>query len=486
MVLSRRYGSVLACGGTDGDVKIYTIGNEEPIMILKTVVATSAVQSLLFDSNEETLLVLYKTGQICVWDLESAELVRMWKVEGAVAAAIHPFGICVAILSTSQIELWDLHRKCLIHLYPLTDKFKSASTICFSPDGLSLVCGASEGGKSSALVFDLERGSIAHALTNTNDSGAAVCTLAFHPTECFLATGSTSGKVTIYDFAKLSVVPCPEPPEPLQGRVQQLTWSPDGSSLMALVPGCVSIWNSSPMTSIQYYNSLSIPTQSEFDQIAFGFDSYALITSSTGNSVSTWYYNLNQIGLCVIPANKVTTETHSDKGDENASLDDPGDDSSLMEQISNNKLLYTLRNRLDHLKTLRATWSGKTSTNIFAALSKQASATRPELLGELLAARIIENALNLGPSTVTSKGLTQQTGDDLNSFLVILNQSLKDMSEPHQMFALNYLQQLLQDLLSICPERFSIMQEELLKLGEIEGPIGAKAIELEQLIAASL
>ena len=103
----------------------------------------------------------------------------------------------------------------------------------------------------------------------------------------------------------------------------------------------------------------------------------------------------------------------------------------------------------------------KSGPSIWQAISKQASATRPELIGELLCGRIVEVALNITPSTVGPNGLTATTGEELSQFLSLLKSNIRLMSDPHQLASLDYLHQLVNDLIDVCPEKFEPILEEL-------------------------
>jgi WD40 repeat protein len=478
LALSRRFGSILASSTSDGHIYIFSIGITDPLMVLQCVNGDGKVVALSFDVCEELLLAVYSSGEICVWNLESEEIVRQWRTKNvSLAATFHPSGVFVALLQASQIELWNLQNKSLIHVYPLSEKYKSSSTLLFSPDGLYLVCGATDNGKASALVFDLERGCIVHSLCDASDSNASVCALAFHPEEAILAIGSLSGKVTFWDFVTFQSLDSPAPQTLVSSKINQLSWSYDGSCLMAMVHNYIHIWKTRPSNSIQFVETLTIDGASKINQLSFGFDSYAIVTCCSGITITTWFFNLQSLGLCQTRTNKPSNESTTEKSnDPPTSEPEVVEDEALIAQLSNNKALYTLRNRLDHLKTLRATLAGKTSPSIWLALSKQASATRPELLGELLSGRIVEASLNINSATLGPNGLTQTTSEDLTLFLNLLKPNLKLMSESHQMAALTYLHQLVNDLANVCPEKFDGILEEVLKLSELNsGSVGQKA-----------
>lgn len=462
-------------GSSDGVVCVYNIGSTEPLLWLQTQERLGKVLAISFSDSEEQLCVVHESGEVCIWDLDSELLARTWKMKSGVevsSAAIHPSGRVLALASRSpaQIELWDVRNHALIISYPLSShNVPSSTSLSFSPDGLHLVCG----GTGGTLVFELERGSLIQTLSDPSDTASTVTALAFHPFEPLLVTGSSSGKLTMFDFTNFSNLELPSHQNSPSAPIAQVSWSSEGACLMALSSEHILLWNSRRTHAIQAVDVLAIDSPlAKSSMASFGFDSYAIVLMFDDKLLTTCYYNLQSLGLLqgsnVSPPSEEKSEKQSSPTSVQTDNDsaEPVEDDTLFSQLMGSKNLYKLRNRLDHLKSLRATWSGKSAPSILASVSKQPSAVRAELLGELLSARIIEAALNISPATVSPTGLATPTNEDFGTFLLLLKQNIKHMTDHHQLAALNYLAQLIPDLAFVCLEKFDVIQDEVAKLAE--------------------
>lgn len=494
LALSQRYGSIVALGYVDSSISIYSIGNPEPLMLLQGPSDAGAVSTLSFDVLEEVLVATFGGGLVCIWDLDSEVLMRKWKAkERVMAAKVHPFAGLVALLfSASQIELWHIQHKTLVQTYSLGDKYKALSTLDFSPDGQHLACGATDStGKPCVAVISLESGSVVHSLRDSSDTTGSITSLKFHPKEPILATTSSSGKVAMFDFSKFEPIAFPTPPS----AVSQLCWSQDGDCLTALGSKNVSIWKTASISEAKILETLAIEPTDSFAQLSFGFESFAILTTCVDRMLVVSYYQLQTLGLFGSDASKSQIDSKIDKtsevtlGEEETSSPPSNgsnsvitsEDEAALSKLAQSKLLYTLKNRLDHLKTLRTTLAAKPSQSVLQTVLKQPSATRPELLGELIAGRIVELSLNITPATIGGpNGLSNATSEDLATFVSLLKQHLRHMSETHQLASLAYVLQLVRDLSTICPEKFEPLLEEISRLSTeaTSVPVSEKANEI--------
>lgn len=486
MGLSSRFGSILAVGNTENHVHVYAVGSVDPLLVLSGPTGAQNATRIFFDPTEEYLVVIYQSGHICVWDLVQEELVRAWVIQGSVlAAAMHPIGNVLALLRPRSIELWNVQLKTLIHNYVIPEsKYTAPSSILFTPDGLNLVCGASYEAKAAVLVFNLERGSLTHTLVDPSDTQAHVTSLAFHPNELLLATGSSSGKVALYEFNLASLAPAQSHISPSATAINQLLWPAPGSCLLALSSTQLTVW-STPSGAVQYVDALGFLEASQRN-ISFGFGHYAIIVSSTsGSTMATSFFNLQNFGLFMAPFPPQTPEDtkESPLSASSNQVEDPAiDDDSLISSWSDNMLVLKLRTRLDYLKSLRAAWSGKSNPSILSALSKQASAAKPELLSELMTYNIVESALNIDVSTVGSTGLSLQSSEELNHLVAALKATLKTLPESKQLAALDYLESIIPPLSTTYLDKFALLKEVLSKMAEADTPVGIRAGRIESLM----
>ncbi|XP_042695448.1 katanin p80 WD40 repeat-containing subunit B1 isoform X2 [Centrocercus urophasianus] len=193
LVLGKKSGRLLATGGDDCRVNVWSVNKPNCVMSLSG--HTTPIESLQISAKEELLVAGSQSGSIRVWDLEAAKILRTLLGHKANICSLdfHPYGSFVASGSLdTDIKLWDVRRKGCIFKYKLWD----------------LTAGK--------VMFEF-----------TGHSGP-VNVVEFHPSEYLLASGSSDRTIRFWDLEKFHVVSCIEEEAT---PVRCVLFNPDGCCL---------------------------------------------------------------------------------------------------------------------------------------------------------------------------------------------------------------------------------------------------------------
>ncbi|KAL6080033.1 Katanin p80 WD40 repeat-containing subunit B1 [Balamuthia mandrillaris] len=238
--LGKRTGRMIATGGADGLVKLWSTTKTKNIMTL-TDLQKGNVTCVAFNGNEDLLAATSSTGCFKLWDLHRGQVVRTFDQVSALSGEdvrmeFHPYGNFLASCAGNHLKLWDVRRKECIQTY--NGHLSSILSIRFSPDGQWVVSGGQEG---LTKIWDLTAGKLLHNLspnssqTTIGGGGGhhhheAIRSIAFHPDEFFLATGNGQGVIRVWDldsFTATSTI------SKTAGSVCSLLFTPDGTSLVS-------------------------------------------------------------------------------------------------------------------------------------------------------------------------------------------------------------------------------------------------------------
>ncbi|XP_067408545.1 katanin p80 WD40 repeat-containing subunit B1 isoform X1 [Emydura macquarii macquarii] len=221
LVLGKSSGRLLATGGDDCRVNIWSVN--KPNCIMSLTGHTTPVESVRINANEELIVAGSQSGSIRVWDLEAAKILRtlMGHKANICSLDFHPFGSFVASGSLdTNIKLWDVRRKGCVFRYK--GHTQAVKCLRFSPDGKWLASAADD---HTVKLWDLAAGKIMFEFTGHT---GPVNVVEFHPNEYLLASGSSDRTVRFWDLEKFQVVSCIEEEAT---PVRCVLFNPDGCCL---------------------------------------------------------------------------------------------------------------------------------------------------------------------------------------------------------------------------------------------------------------
>ncbi|NXY47902.1 KTNB1 protein, partial [Ceuthmochares aereus] len=223
LVLGKSSGRLLATGGDDCRVNIWSVN--KPNCIMSLTGHTKPIESLQINVNEELVVAGSQSGSIRIWDLEAAKILRTLLGHKANICSLdfHPFGNFVASGSLdTNIKLWDVRRKGCCCFFSFQGHTEAVRCLRFSPDGKWLASAADD---HTVKLWDLAAGKIIFEFTGHT---GPVNVVEFHPNEYLLASGSSDRTVRFWDLEKFQVVSCIEEEAT---PVRCVLFNPDGCCL---------------------------------------------------------------------------------------------------------------------------------------------------------------------------------------------------------------------------------------------------------------
>ncbi|KAL9258137.1 Katanin p80 WD40 repeat-containing subunit B1 homolog KTN80.3-like protein [Drosera capensis] len=220
--IGRKSSRVLATGGEDHKVNLWSIG--KPNAILSLSGHSSGIDSVSFDSSEVLVAAGAASGTIKLWDLEEAKIVRTFTGHrsNCISLDFHPFGEFFASGSSdTNLKIWDIRRKGCIHTYK--GHTRGVNAIRFTPDGRWVVSGGED---NTVKLWDLTAGKLLHDFKC--HEGQIQC-IDFHPHEFLLATGSADKTVRFWDLETFELIGTAGPES---AGVRCMTFNPDGKTLL--------------------------------------------------------------------------------------------------------------------------------------------------------------------------------------------------------------------------------------------------------------
>ncbi|XP_036201175.1 katanin p80 WD40 repeat-containing subunit B1 isoform X3 [Myotis myotis] len=217
LVLGKGSGRLLATGGDDCRVNLWSIN--KPNCIMSLTGHTSPVESVRLNTPEELIVAGSQSGSIRVWDLEAAKILKPPHKHNSLSALavlfalkpaslllllvlrtlvghkanicsldFHPYGEFVASGSQdTNIKLWDIRRKGCVFRY--RGHSQAVRCLRFSPDGKWLASAADD---HTVKLWDLTAGKM---MSEFPGHTGPVNVVEFHPNEYLLASGSSDRSI---------------------------------------------------------------------------------------------------------------------------------------------------------------------------------------------------------------------------------------------------------------------------------------------------
>ncbi|KAJ1533319.1 Katanin p80 WD40 repeat-containing subunit B1, partial [Nowakowskiella sp. JEL0078] len=289
--LGRKSASVLATGGDDKRVNLWSLASTAPTLSLAG--HASQIESVTLDPSEEIVVAGSSHGTIKLWDLVHAKVIRTLTGHKASVCGVefHPFGEFFASSSDDGIvKVWDVRRRGCIQTY--TGHVDAVLCLKITPDGRWIASGARNG---TLKLWDMTAGKILHTF---NDHTSTVVSTAFSPIEAIQASIGADGSIKVHDlrsFDLVSAIPSnvamPHHDYYPRGQARVLDFSPDGSTLVAGFSNSLERWRWEP---VSFVESLQVPWNGVAD--LWVGESGALVAGSLDmNFVSVWKGQLGEV-----------------------------------------------------------------------------------------------------------------------------------------------------------------------------------------------
>jgi WD40 repeat protein len=195
-------GTVLASGGLmpqDSTVRLWDVSTGSELRVLRGT--KERVVSVCFSPDGKIVLAGDATGQLCLWNVSSGELLNtVTQAGGGVGAVVTPDGAIVAAANwgPGTVFLWDLPALCaggaVQHTSELVADRLRVGSLAISPGGKILATG----GMESLLLWDVEKQT---RLRELKGHKATIVSLEFSPDGKTLASSSSDNTARLWDVA---------------------------------------------------------------------------------------------------------------------------------------------------------------------------------------------------------------------------------------------------------------------------------------------
>ena len=190
-------------------------------------------------SPDGALLAL-PDGGVQLWNVntETTDAVLEDAYVTGMAVAFSPDGSRLATVGDGSVKLWDLESgECRRTIKPESRATPQFTSLAFSSDGSQIAAACSAGSGGALYLWEVATGKSVHALAG---AGAKVHSVAFSPTDFYLASGGWDRIVTIWDTETGKVV------HNLGGDggyIESLAFSPDGGMIaVGFADQVIKVW----------------------------------------------------------------------------------------------------------------------------------------------------------------------------------------------------------------------------------------------------
>jgi WD40 repeat protein len=216
-------GKLLATGDTNGEIRLYEVGNSQQLMTCKG--HTGWVWSVTFSPDGQVLASGSNDQTIKLWDISNGQCFKTLEGHngGVRSVTFSPNAQILASGSDDQtVKLWDVNTG--ICLKTLQENGCSVWSVAFSPKGNVLASGNDD---YKVRLWDINTSSCIHTLESHTQR---VYSVAFSPDGNALASGSHDQTVKLWNTSSGKCI------KTLRGHtdlVHSVTFSVDGSALVS-------------------------------------------------------------------------------------------------------------------------------------------------------------------------------------------------------------------------------------------------------------
>jgi centriolar protein POC1 len=233
---SYREGHFLSCGA-EGIVAEWNWASEEAKALVQ---ADSPVYAMRLFPERQLLVLGLRSGELAFCDLHSGKILRRVQLHRGAVFDLQPFPQADFLLASGEdgaISVWDLERLDHIHVVRIANK--SVRTIAFSPDGLHIATGTSDG---RVRLFDI-------GLSPTRElaaPGHSVFRVLWRADSQVLYSTGRDAHLTAHSISGADV-PAPVPAH--TGAVNDLIWHPGQHHLLSgSMDKSIKVWEAATFT----------------------------------------------------------------------------------------------------------------------------------------------------------------------------------------------------------------------------------------------
>jgi len=298
-------GKKFASGGNDGAVLLWDVASGQPTQVLAEHTRWQdnlQIENLVFDSRGQFLVSSRNDGTVNVWNVgsDSPKMIFNRKFQcGTVfeqgSGEKYKFDHGIAISPNSKIlaicdnenyfSLWNISTGKLISK-PNTTPPGHMSGIVFSPDGQSLI---TFGDKNNIVFWD---GSTGREIRTLAGSGNGVYSLALGPDGNTLAYGSKDTGIIMWDIASDQLINTLILSDKFTSAAYDLTFSPDGNTLVSRYGGLITIWD---LMGRQSLVKTFVGHDAPVKNVDFVNNNQKLVSISEDGVAITWDVNTGEI-----------------------------------------------------------------------------------------------------------------------------------------------------------------------------------------------
>lgn len=186
------------------------------------------VSSLAYSPDSQYLAAANNDGTVRLLDVKTGTLTKTFRtnVRYLKSLTYSPDGETIAVSTgDGDIQLWDI--RSMERKSALSGHTKRINSITYSPDGSTIATASSD---QTVRLWNVATGKPITILTGFMD----IRTAAYSPDERTIVTANRDGEVQLWDVHTVRIKPDFTPEN--YGRIQRLTFSPDGNTIAVASP----------------------------------------------------------------------------------------------------------------------------------------------------------------------------------------------------------------------------------------------------------